>query len=496
MKTPQNYLIVFWLTIAYSCSYDKVSIAPETGYPENIENILVNKCATDGCHNSISRSAAAGLDFSTWDVMFEGGRNGTSVIPYSTDYSFLLYTVNTDTSKGPVLSPTMPYLREPLSDSEYQALVDWIANGAPDKNGFVKFSDNPNRRKIYICMQGCDKVCVIDAESKVIMRYISVGNDPNSIEAPHQVKLSPDNQYWYAVFYSGSTIQKFRTSDDSLVATLDLDNGVVHPWNTMMITPDSKTGFVNALDDRVAVVNLETMTLVTTLSYPVQPHGGFITPDGRYLYLTCQTGNFIYKIDLNSAPFYDEDSLVVVLPGAVPSTNSSAQPHEATLSPDGSKYFVSLQGTAQVSILQLSNDSILAVLPVGAFPQEFSFSESYPYAFVTCREGPVSPGKRGAVYAINYNTLVLMPQNPIYTGYQPHGIAVDDAGGLVYVANLNFDPNAPAPHHVTSCAGRNGNLTLIQLNSLTLYNQTLSDGASFQYKNELLPFPYFVSLRK
>ena len=292
-----KYLLPFVIfSLVISCTYDKIEPVAVTGYPKAVENILVTKCANEGCHNPQSRSAAAGLDFSTWDLMFDGGRNGTSVIPYSVDYSFMLYTVNTDTNRGPVLLPTMPYLQPHLSTEEYNTLVSWIASGAPDKNGFVKYSDDPDRKKVYVCMQGCDKVAVIDAESKVIMRYINVGVDPASIEGPHQVRVSPDNKYWYVVFYNGFILQKFSAETDELVASVELDN-ISRPWNTLVITPDGTTGFVNALDGKTQIVNLETMTR-DVFHFFDTPHGGVVTPDGNYYYLTCQNGNFVYKIDL------------------------------------------------------------------------------------------------------------------------------------------------------------------------------------------------------
>lgn len=37
----------------------------------------------------------------------------------------------------------MPYNKPPLTAVEYDLLYNWVLNGAPDKNGFVKFSDNP-----------------------------------------------------------------------------------------------------------------------------------------------------------------------------------------------------------------------------------------------------------------------------------------------------------------------------------------------------------------
>jgi DNA-binding beta-propeller fold protein YncE len=488
MKNLSRLILFFFLS---SCTYDKLEEpAPDNGYPEQIANIITTKCATEGCHNTISRNSVSGLDYSSWDKMFEGGRNGGSVIPYAPAESYMLYAVNTDSLKGPMLTPTMPYLSSPLSNEEYQTLHDWINAGAPDNNGFVRFSDNLSRKKIYICMQGCDKVATIDAESKVVMRYIKVGMNPNFIESPHQVRVSPDGQYWYAVFVAGQYLQKFRTIDDSLVASLDLNQGL-GSWNTIIITPDGKKGFVNdPINGKTIIVDLETMTIAQfgVKFYP-NPHGGFCTPDGHWVYITNQLGSSLTKVDLTSTT-YDDMNITLLSTGE----SVNLKPHEAMLSPDGTKYFVSCQATNEVRVYQLSNDSLLAKIQVGVLPQEFDVSQTHPYIFVTCTEEPVNANQKGKVYCIDYNTLSIV--SSIYTGYQPHGIAVDDDNNLVYVANLNYDPNGPAPHHVSDCGGRNGYLTIIDMNTMQLYQKTQSDGFSYQYKNELLAFPYFVSMRR
>lgn len=484
-----GFLAFALLAFLASCTRDKKSIEPESGYPEAVAKIINNKCATAGCHNSISYGNAGGLDFSTWDRMFEGGRNGNSVIPFSTTYSYLLYFVNTDSARGPVVLPTMPLDGPPLSNQEYQVLYDWIASGAPDKNGKIMFADNPDRKKAYICMQGCDQVAVVDAGRKVIMRYIAVGDNPNQIEAPHLVRVSPDGKYWYVVFYSGEVIQKFRTSDDSYVGSVNIGSG---DWNTIIISTDSKKGFVNAtIAGKTTVVNLETMSVETSIS-PEFPHGGFITPDGRWLYLTSQSGNFINKVDLND-PFYNFDP-VLLQPGEFKSTAPRYDAHEMMLTADASHYYVSCQGSAEVRVFKLSNDSLVRVIPVGNKPQEFAVSTTRPYMFITCTEHPVDVNKKGLVYVLNTSTHTKV--DSIYTGYQPHGIAVDDDHDCVYVANLNYDSSGPAPHHVTACGGRNGYLTIIDMSNLKLLRKSLPNGATFEYKNELLSFPYFIDYRK
>ena len=189
------------------------------------------------------------------------------------------------------------------------------------------------------------------------------------------------------------------------------------------------------------------------------------------------------------------DVKISLVPGQQPIGSSIIQPHEIIISPDGTKYFVTCQGSSEVRVMQISNDSLLAVIPVGLKPQELAISITHPYLFVSCTEDPAGPNKKGNIYVIDYNTLTLVTGSPVYAGFQPHGIAVDDEDGLVYVANLNSDLNAPAPHHKSSCDGRNGNITIIDINSLTLYNKNLADGNSFVYTNELLPYPYFVAIR-
>lgn len=452
---------------------------------------MVNKCATSGCHNSISRANAGGIDFSSWDKMFEGGRNGSSVIPFSPDYSYLLYFINTDSLRGPTLLPTMPLSKKPLTNEEYSILYNWILKGAPNENNYVNFTDNPSRKKVYICMQGCDQVAVMDANSKVIMRYIPVGVDPGQIEAPHLVRVSPDGQFWYVVFYSGHVLQKFRTSDDSYVGSVEIGQG---DWNTIIFTPDGSHGFVNGTTINTSVY-LDLDNMISLQSIPVDfPHGGFVTPDAHYLYLTSQLGNFISRIDLED-PFFNPEQFVIA-PGENPSTTSRYDPHEMILSPDGSKFYVSCQKSNEIRIFRRErddHDSLVKIIQVGGKPQEFSLSENHPYLFVTCTEDSAGPGKKGSVYVINYLTDQIVTS--IYTGYQPHGLAVDDDHDCVYVANLNYDSNGPAPHHVTTCGGRNGYMTIIDMSTLQLYRKSFSDGSSFEYKTELLSFPYFVSYR-
>src|SRR5258707_562752 len=104
-----NGLFFLFLTGLAGCTYDKVGApSPNTDYPDEISKIMVTKCATSGCHNSASKVGAGGLDLSSWSHLFEGAVNGSSVIPYRSDQSYLMYFINTYSDLGLSIPPTMP----------------------------------------------------------------------------------------------------------------------------------------------------------------------------------------------------------------------------------------------------------------------------------------------------------------------------------------------------------------------------------------------------
>jgi DNA-binding beta-propeller fold protein YncE len=478
--TGKQVLILAFLSVVVAagfsaCSHDE----PETpavndgNYPPAVAEILVKKCATAGCHNTASKDAAAGLDLSTWDKMFEGTRSGATVIPFRADQSTLFFFINTDTTLGVTQLPTMPFDLPPLTNAEVITIRDWINNGAPDKNGFVKFSDNPNRRKMYITNQGCDLVGVHDPASRLAMRYIDVGNSA-AIEMPHMVRVSPDGQYWYVIGLGGNFIQKFRASDDVKIGEAIIGTG---NWNTFAISPDGTKGWVIDLSNtgRIAYVDLSAMTFVKYYQDPSffnSPHGSFMGPTGQYLYVTEQLGNTVTKWDVSDPmfPSYEEVTIYSGFP--------AANPHEIYFHPDGSKYFVTCDQIDEVRVIDAATDTLMAVIPTMDYPLEMSASATNGYLFVTCMAG-------GGVTVIDINNLTFVKN--IATGFDPHGLVVDDEENVVYVANRNLPlSGGPPPHHTSSCGGRNGYMTVIDMSTLEL-----EPG----FKFELSVDPYSVMLR-
>ena len=265
------FVLLVLMLLFGTCRVDN-NILIKTGgnYPKDIGMIMLNKCAVSGCHNDISKEAASGLSLTSWNKLFEGTRNGAAVIPYNHGQSTMFLFCNTFDDLGVSAKPTMPINAPALTKDEVVALRNWIDFGAPDDKGFVKFSDNPNRSKYYVCNQGCDLITVFDAETDLPIRCFEAGQFKNRIESPHQVRVAPDGLHYYVILLNGTVLQKYSAIDDSFVSQVYIGNG---SWNTFVITKDSKYAFAvdySAGDGpapgqgRVKYIDLATMEVKAT----------------------------------------------------------------------------------------------------------------------------------------------------------------------------------------------------------------------------------------
>jgi len=68
-------------------------------------------------------------------------------------------------------------------------------------------------KKIYLTNQGCDLVAVIDAKSRLIMRYIPIGDA--SDKAPHDIEVSVTGCMRIFLFTMAAMSRKIDTRKDT-----------------------------------------------------------------------------------------------------------------------------------------------------------------------------------------------------------------------------------------------------------------------------------------
>lgn len=469
------FCLVVFMT---ACTHKpQVQVAvPDGNYPAAIAKIITNKCISSGCHNAASYQNAGELRLDTWEHMLEGGVSGAIVVPYSTKYSPLLYYICPDSTLGfTVYDPG--HLANKLTKDEYLTVANWVAKGAPDKNGVVPFAaDAATRQKIYLTVQGCNLVAVIDAKSRMVMRYIEVGDANN--QAPHDIEISEDGKYAYVPFYQGSYIQKIDVTADTVMGSFNAGGlttlGSGRGWSVVTLSP-LDTAFVTSgwTANSVLAVNAANMQLDRAKSvgdwngggtgpgtlFP-SPHGLAANRSFDTFYSTLATSVIKYAFDNSGAPVYNK---VIA---------ASGQPHQIEISPDDTKYFVTCPNQGHpsecyVRVYDRHADTLIKAIPVGAEPQEMAVSVSQNYLFVSCMEDAANPqpNRRGSVYVIDMGTLATV--KVLYGDfYQPHDITVDERDGILVVPSRNASADGPAPHHVTACGGKPGWYSIYNLSTL------------------------------
>jgi hypothetical protein len=106
--------------------------------------------------------------------------------------------------------------------------------------------------------------------------------------------------------------------------------------------------------------------------------------------------------------------------------------------------------------------------------------------FISCMNDSLSfPGNLGSVKVISLESYQVI--KTIYSGFQPNGISVNHRYGYLAIVNSNISPKGPKPHHTSGCAGRNGNITFVDLNTLQLIPNK---------RTELAVFPSAISLKE
>lgn len=478
-------LCVTTLLLSIGCKPEVEPEAP-SGYPEEVDAILHQTCASPGCHTPQSAPAAAGLNLATWSDAYKGSRGGSPIIPYSPDKSILLYSTNSDTNLGPTLAPTMPLNQPALTAQQYLTLVNWIEDGARNADGEEAFPPQANRQKWYVGHRDCDHVAVFDAASRQIMRFISVGNSPTLPDETFDIQVAPDGEDWYVVFSgTNSYIQRYSTLTDEKVADIELGH---YYWNTMTFSPDGNFAFVaSKYWHRMAVVDLTQNQLVdATIPFPEQVIDPTVHPNRQEVYLVQPLNQKLYILDYDNAGAVSNRREVDLTQGQPATDGAALTPFEILFAPDGSQYFVTCWNSGEVRVFDGQTNLLTSIIHLPDLPRKMAYSPSTNRLFVSCQNDLESwngaTQKRGSVTVINAASHQI--EQVLYTGYQPHALLVDEANGVLVVTNRNRDPEGPAPHHASTCGDRNGYTTLVDLNTLELVPD---------YKPELLANPITIA---
>ena len=261
---------------------------------------------------------------------------------------------------------------------------------------------SPDGRNVYVSGDLASTVSVIDTASDRVAQTIEVG------KAPHGLAMKSDGKLLLVAVYGDDRVAFVDTSTRAVIGTV----AVAKP-HTIAIRPDDKVAYVASQEPGrfgLAIVDLETRTVVRNLPLEKTPRDLEFGYDGKALYYTQAGVNAIQVLDPVSdkvvaeiptgasphiAAYYRGTTAgvgVIQGPGELllfnPATNAAVrsvavgkQPHWVATAGDGKKAYVTNEGSNDVTIVDLATGKTTTIA-VGNAPRK-----------VVVQSGAASAGK-------------------------------------------------------------------------------------------------------
>lgn len=252
-----------------------------------------------------------------------------------------------------------------------------------------------------------DSVSVIRVSDNTVIATFNTGDEPRGIDA------TSDGSHLYITNHGDDTVSVIRTSDYANVGTINVGK---EPYD-VSVTPDGSHAYVaNRGDDTVSVIRTSDNTVIQTVTVGSEPYGIDVTPDGAFVYVANSGGATISVISTSGNSVNETIEL-----------GSDDQPNMLETTPDGRYAYVTL-AAENVLVIRLSDNTIVATVPVGNAPKGLAVTPDNDHVYVSnSRDDTVS------VIRISDNTVIRI----VDVGSSPYGVDVTPDGNYVYAANLN-----------------------------------------------------------
>jgi YVTN family beta-propeller protein len=205
---------------------------------------------------------------------------------------------------------------------------------------------------------------------------IPLGSGVNS--QPVGVAFNPAGTRAYVTLTTDNVVDEVDPSTGTVLATIPVGSGPL----SIAILPDGTKAYVSSYNDgAVTIIDLATNATTTVLlPAPGFPANGFfvaITPDATEYWVVDGTrGIDAYRVS--------DDSLIATIP-------VSAGPVAVAFDPTGTKAYVADYASADATIIDVASHSVTGTFPVPGVPYGVAFSPDGATAYVSDNGGTITP---------------------------------------------------------------------------------------------------------
>ncbi len=214
--------------------------------------------------------------------------------------------------------------------------------------------------------------------SNIIYQGKSLSGIPPEGDTPYRIAVSPDGTKAVTVDGISESITIIDMQNNTVDTILDMGENC---WE-VAITHDSHWAILGGYDlNTIKIVNLQTNEFVQSITTGQRPMMIEISPDDNYAYIGNLKGNSVSFIQLDG----ENSQLITTIPVGVIGLSYAAFGVKSgvKLDPTGQYLLVAASFDNNLQVINVSQQQIVATLPVGTFPVQIAFNATGDYAIVT-----------------------------------------------------------------------------------------------------------------
>ena len=236
----------------------------------------------------------------------------------------------------------------------------------------------------YVANQGTNTVTVINTKTGAV-----VGNPIFVGTAPTGVLANADGSRVYVANRTSGTVSVIRTSDNTVIGSVRVGT---QPEQMALNSAGTKLYVTNYGSSNVSVVDVsgQSPSLITNVAVGANPRGiAFVTVNGQpRVYVTRYGSSSVAVIDATTNNQLDVKPST---PNTVDSITVGANPQSITISPDGTRAYVTNYGSNSVSVINTATNTVDGTaISVGTKPVGVSLSRDGSLLYVANSNDTVS----------------------------------------------------------------------------------------------------------
>jgi YVTN family beta-propeller protein len=279
-------------------------------------------------------------------------------------------------------------------------------------------------------------------------------------KTPGFVAMAPGGKFAYIANRGAGVVTVVDTAIDKVVATIPIPDG---PPQYLAFAPDGTRLYVSVFNDpdrsinRVAVLDTQSNTVLTTIKVGSRPYALAVKPDGSEIYVPNHDSGTVSVIDTRSNSLVSdirvkpnphwvefskdgsraytanhESNLVSVIDTASRSVVAEIpvqlSPHSVAVHPTEPLVANVNYDSNSLTVIDTNSEKVVATVPVGTHPQDVNWAPDGRHLYVT----NVDSDNMTVISVDGYRVSATIP-----TGDAPTSLAVTPDGRRAYVSNLN-----------------------------------------------------------